>query len=892
MSPRLLDPFFLPRSVALIGASNRPHSVGNVTAHNLLTAGFAGPVLPVSLHDGAIDSVLAYPSIDRLPEAPELAVICTPAATVPGVIAELGQRGTRAAIVLSAGFGESGDDGRALQQQLLDTARAHDVRIVGPNCVGIAAPWQRLNAHFLQLSPLQGDLALVTQSGAVMCAMADWATSNGIGFSQMVSLGDCADVAFGDMLDWLAADPGTGAILLYIESLKHVRKFMSAARAAARVKPVLAIKAGRSSEGARAAASHTGALAGSDRLFDAAFHRAGILRVFELEELFEAAAALSAGLKIGGGRLSIVTNGGGLGVLATDRLIEEGGQLADLDAGTLDWLNRCLPAHWSKGNPIDIIGDAGPQRYADAVAAALEMPGSDATLVVNCPTATADGEEAAKAVIATVAKRPGAAVLTSWVGGKSAEGPRRLFVDAGIPTFDTPEDAVHGFMHLVRHARTQEALLETPHLPPPGPPIERTAARWIIDGAMADGLDWLPAERASALLQSYGIPIVRTLTATTPEEAAAAYQALGGAVALKIRSRDIQHKTDVGGVHLGLCTAEAVREAATQMAAVVSRARPSARIDGFTVSQMAAPSDGIELIAGAVDDPQFGPVILFGQGGVSVEAVQDTAVELAPLNFALANSLMRRTRISRLFAGVRGAPPIDSAAVAVVLSKISQMMIDLPELAELDINPLVATPAGVLALDARFRLAKPRRPAAARLAICPYPRELEQQVILSDDTTCLVRPIRPEDEPALQTMVNGCTPQDRRLRFFHAMAGLPHRMAARLSQVDYDREMAFVAEQPSGIDGVVRVIADPDDRFAEFGILIRSDRQGCGLGWQLMQKAITYARDRGIGAMTGRILAENGRMLKMCSELGFSLHRDKDDASVMEASLVLQRRTS
>ena len=894
MSIRNLEALFAPRSVALIGASTKPNSVGDVVARNLLTAGFPGPVMTVNPKGGAIRSTLAYPSVDDLPMTPDLAVICTPPDTVPGLIDALGRRGTRGAVVITAGFGELGQEGLALQQQFLDAARPHLLRIVGPNCVGMCVPGAGLNASFVHRHPLKGGLAFLAQSGAVITSVVDWASSNGIGFSHIVSLGGMADVDFGDMLDYLAADPGVTGILLYVESITQARKFMSAARAASRVKPVIVIKAGRFEEGARAAASHTGALAGSDSVYHAAFRRAGMLRVLSFEELFEAVETLAMGTAVDGDRLAILTNGGGMGVLATDALIELGGKLATLAPETITKLNGVLPRTWSHGNPVDIIGDAPGSRYAGALEAIIADHAVDAVVVLNCPVAIADSVEAAEAVIARAKAQPAGSrkvpVFTSWVGQEAQAAARATLQAARIPTYETPEGAVRAFMHLVRYGRNQDLLLETPAAVELPSADSRVEGQRIVAKALRSGRSMLTEPESKALLAAYGIPVVPTATAATPQEAAQAAATLGFPAVIKILSHDISHKTDVGGVALNLRDEAAVQRAAEAMLDRVARHMPRARIDGFTVQPMAARPGAHELICGLIEDSVFGPVVLFGQGGTSVEVVRDKAVALLPLNMTLAQDLVRRTRVAKLLAGYRDRPAADIDAVARTLMALGQMAVDIPELAELDINPLWADASGVLALDARVKLSAGAKPGTERFAIRPYPSELEARVEDQRGRSYFLRPVRPEDAPLLQAMILRCDPEDIRMRFFSALKRLPDKLAARLTQIDYDREMAFVAmtsasDEDPAVGGVVRLSADPDGQRAEYSVIVRSDLKGTGLGWQLMQVMLRYAKARGIGTVFGEVLRENRAMLDMAAELGFTRHERADDPGIVEVTI-------
>jgi len=892
VSIRNLNFVFKPRSVALIGASKGPSSVGAVIAHNLFNSGFDGPIMPVNPKHSAIEGVLAYPDIQALPVVPDLAVIATPPPTVPGLISALGERGTRAAVVITAGFGEGGDEtGGELRQAILDAARPYTLRIVGPNCLGIMAPRVGLNASFAHIQPKPGNLAFVAQSGAVVTAVLDWATTRGIGFSHFVSLGDMSDVDFGDMLDYLASEPRVRGILLYIEAVTHARKFMSAARAAARIKPVIVVKSGRHPAAAQAAASHTGALAGRDAVYDAAFRRAGMLRVLDFGGLFGAVETLAQGHAAKGDRLAILTNGGGVGVMATDALMDFGGRLAELSEDTIAALNGVLPATWSHGNPVDIIGDASGERYKRALEILLTDREADAVLVLNCPVAVASGTDAARAVIDTVGtgKR---CVLTSWLGEDAAREPRRMFSEHGIPSYFTPERAVRAFMDMVSYQRNQEALTQTPDSIPEHFSADLDTARAVVKKALGESREWLTEPEAKTVLQAYDIPVVPTFIVEDPEEAAKQAAKVAGQVALKILSPDITHKSDVGGVVLDLRSPAAVREAAEGMLERVRRRMGNVRVDGFTVQPMVERPDAFELIIGVVDDHQFGPIILFGHGGTAAEIVEDTALALPPLNMHLAREVMSRTRVFHLLQGYRATPTAALDDIALTLIKVSQLIIDMAEVTELDINPLLADEFGVIALDARIRVRATDKPATSRLAIRPYPKELEETITVADGRSFLLRPVRPEDEPAFHVLFAHMAPEDIRMRFFAPKKSLSHTVAARLTQIDYDREMALVLTEPgtlgqSEIYGGVRIAADPDGEKAEYAITVRSDMAGHGLGPLMMQRIIDYSRDRGIEEIFGEVLRENRPMLKVCDQFKFERKTNPDDPSVIDVRLKL-----
>lgn len=897
MSVRNLDLLFNPSSVALVGASIRPQTVGAVATRNIHSAGFQGDIYLVNPRRSEIDGHACFADIASLPKAPDLAVIATPPESVPEVIAQLGARGTRAAVVITAGFGEgNAARGRALCDAMLEAARPYLLRIVGPNCFGLMLPRIDLNASFIHINPLPGRLAFVAQSGALLSTVVDWATHRRIGFSHLVSLGDMADVDFGDLLDYLGADGHTRAILLYIESITHARKFMSAARAAARIKPVIVVKAGRYGESAAAASSHTGAMAGSDAVYEAAFQRAGILRVNDLEALFDAVTTLGQLQPIAGDRLAFLTNGGGLGVMATDTLIHKKGKLARLADATIERLNAVLPSTWSHGNPVDIIGDAPPQRYTDALGAIMEDPGVDAVLVMNCPTALSTGTETVQAILdmhrqrSTYARRCG--LLTCWLGEGQAQAARQMFSEQGIPSYETPTKAVRGFMQMVRYRHSQAMLMEVPPDIPEAFYPDRSAVRRIIDTVLTQGRSWLLETEAKAVLAAYGIDVVPTVAAETPEEAGRAASDMTGPFVLKVLSNDIIHKSDAGGVALNLDTAGAVRERAAWMLEHFGQMPGPGDAIQFSVQPMIAKEHSHELIVGMHADAQFGPVLLFGHGGTATEILLDRSLALPPLNMNLAREMIAGTLISRLLAGYRGVPGIDVEKIAATLLKVSQLVCDFAEIVELDINPLLGTPTEVLALDARLRVEPADQPAANRLAICPYPTELEQTVRLPDGETLLLRPIRPEDEPAFQRLFASLSPETIRLRFLHPMKMLPKTLAARLTQIDYDREMALVLTENDGrsngdLFGVVRFTADPNNENAEFAILLGGEKTGLGLGPMLMRRIIDYARSRGIGRLFGEVLNDNRPMLAVCKALGFSRRSIPDDPGVVEVSLQL-----
>lgn len=892
MTIRNLDALLQPKSVALVGAGTRPGSVGLIMTRNMLKAGFQGTLSLVNPKHREIEGVPCHDTIAALPDVPDLAVVVTPPATLPGIIAELGAKGTRAAVVITAGI--RGD----LRQAMLNAARPHLLRIQGPNCLGLMIPSLGLDASFSHQAPLAGDLAFLSQSGALITGVIDWARARHIGFSHVVSLGDMADVDFGDLLDYLAGDTRSRAILLYMESITNAPKFLSAARRAARAKPVIVVKAGRGTSGAKAALSHTGAMAGTDGAYDAAFNRAGVLRVKEMRDLFTAAEILSRRPAMLGERLAILTNGGGAGVLAADRLSELGGTPAALSEATRAALDKVLPPTWSHGDPIDIIGDADAARYSKALAALLESNDADAVLVMNCPTALASSEEIAKAVTDVVATRKAAGkrtvpILANWLGVEASRGARELFSANGIASFDMPADAIDGFMHIVRHTRAQEQLSRMPPSLPVSPAFDGAKASRIIQTALVAGRTLLQEQEAKDLLATYGIPVVETVFATTPaavEEAAEGLIARYGTCVVKVSSTDISHKSDVGGVKLNIARAAAARAAAEDMLARVADRLPHAKVDGFTVQGMVPASRGLELILGMTVDEAFGPLLMFGAGGTGVEVLRDTAYALPPLDLNLAHDLMRQTRVWRLMQGYRDRPGVDTAGVAQALVRMSYLVAQHPEIREIDINPLLALEGRVIALDARVRLADQAKSPRVPLSIRPYPTEWETRTSLGRFHEIKIRPIRPEDEALYGEFFEHVTLEDQRLRFFSAAPNLSHRFLARLTQIDYAREMAFVAIAPESgaLLGVVRLVQDPDGVAGEYAILVRSDLKGQGLGWRLMQHLVAYAKAQGLAQVHGMVLVGNVTMLDMCRKLGFSVEPEPDDEQVVRVRLTLK----
>jgi len=897
MSTYRLSNLLLPRSVALVGGSPRRGSVGGAIVGNILKAEFGGKLGVVNPHYHEINGVEPVRRLDQLSFVPELVIITTPPQSTPEIIDEAGRLGSAGAIIVSAGLGHGAG---SLAEAAERAAQKYGMRLIGPDCLGIMMPGARLNASFSAHMPCAGSLALISQSGAIAAGMVDWAAQRGVGFSGIVSIGDQLDVDIGDLLDYFALDGRTRAILLYVEEIKDARKFMSAARAAARVKPVVVVKSGRTARGAGAAGTHTGALAGVDAVYDAAFRRAGILRVSDLRELFDCAETLGRLESPPGKRLAILTNGGGIGVLAVDRLVELGGIPAQLSPEVRAKLDAVLPRTWSGSNPVDIVGDADAARYAAALDVLLADRDNDAILVLTVQTALASAEEIAGTVSRLVAdyrKRAGRwakPVLTVWAGA-GANVVDQLS-SAGIPNYPTEDDAVLGFMHLVRHREVVDELMQVPPAMPTSFAPDVEAARRIIDTALSDGRQWLDPIEIKQLLEAYEIAMVPTFAASDPDQAvayAAQIFARGATVVLKINSRDIVHKSDVGGVVLNLTSLDAVRTAAIDIMARARARRPDARISGVIVQEMVVRAKARELIMGLADDPTFGTVVVFGRGGTAVEIINDKALALAPLDLQLARDLIGRTRVSRLLGAYRDVPAVKQDAVPMVLVKLSQMAVDIVEIRELDINPLLADENGVTAVDARVAVGrvapKFRGKSSVNFAVRPYPSRWERHIEIRESWRVFARPIRPEDEPAIHAFLRHVTPNDLRLRFFAPMKEFTHQFIARLTQLDYARAMAFVAfdEATNELIGVVRIHSDSIYESGEYAILLRSDLKGKGLGWALMQLIIEYARSEGLKEISGDVLRENSIMLDMCRSLGFEVKSDSHEPDICKVRLRL-----
>jgi len=887
-----LSRLFEPRSVAVVGASERPDAVGAIVLRNMIEGGFAGGLYAVNAHHDQVQGRKAWPSVGAIGEAVDLAVIATPPETVPAILEDCGLHGVPAAVVITAGFGEAGETGAALEKRVLEVSRRYGIRLVGPNCLGVMRPGIGLNATFNQGGAQQGPIAFVSQSGALCTAILDWAKGNDVGFSSVVSMGSSTDVDFGEILDYLALDTETSSILLYIEGIRHARSFMSALRAAARVKPVLLIKVGRHDTGRRAAVAHTASLVGADDVFDAAVSRAGVVRVQTVSQLFTAAKALACGFKPVGDRLAIVTNGGGPGVMAADRAADLGVPLALLSPATLQALGAVLPANWSRGNPVDIIGDATAERYRAAVQACLADDAVDGVLAILTPQAMTRPLEAAREVIA-LADASSKPLLTCWMGEGQVAEARAAFEAAHRPHFRTPEPAVEVFAHLSAFYRNQRLLMQVPgplcgH--PEQPDLE--TARVIVDSALQARRSVLTEMESKALLAAFRIPVARTMIARSPGEALLIAEQLGFPVAMKVNAQGITHKTDAGGVFLNLGTASEVRSAYQRIVDNIARNRPDAVMDGVCVESMVVKPNGRELLVGVTSDPVFGPVITFGSGGTTVEVQADRAVALPPLNALLARDMIAGTRVSRMLGPFRNLPAADVQALEAVLLRVSEMVCELPELREMDINPLILDEHGAVAADARV-VVEYRHAGAdryAHMAIHPYPAHLVSLWQLPDGTDVVIRPIRPEDAGLVQDFVAGLSDEARFFRFMNVLQELSGPLLVRLTQLDYSREIALLAvtaTAPEEEVGVARFSVNPDGESCEFAIVLADRVTGKGLGQKLLSSLIEVARSRGLKRIGGEVLATNHAMLRLAQTLGFAVEPVAGSPEVVAIGLTL-----
>ena len=893
MTIRNLSPAMRPRSVAVVGASGRDGSVGAIVLRNILAGGFSGAVYPLNPKYGELMGLRCYAKAADLPEPPDLAVIMTPPAVVPQVVGELGAAGCKGAVIITAGI----DRASGLRDAMLKAAQPHALRLFGPNTIGMLSPHLSLNASFAHLAARPGRLGLISQSGAIVSSIIDWAAAQQVGFSQILSLGDMADVDVGDCINWLATDRHTSAILMYLETIPEARKFMSAARAASRIKPLICIKPGRHEAAAKAAFTHTGSLAGSDAVVDAALRRAGVIRVDDLEDLFQAAEVTARFRPQRTGRTAIVTNGGGAGVLAVDKLLDEGCALADLSPATIEVLGEDLPGTWSKSNPVDIIGDAPPERYRRAVELAAADPGVDVVLAMNCPTALASPRDAASAVSALASKGlvNGKPLLACWLGKEAAEPAREVLRQAGVATMDTPAAAAEAVALLTRWSGLRSRLDRVP-ASSGEVATDRAAAADVLAAVAAEGRSVLTEAEAKAVLAAYAIPVPQTLVATTEDEVERmAGELLAGApaVVVKLYSRTVSHKSDVGGVVLNLATPQAARDAAAAIRGrVLAAGHGEDELDGFAVQPMIRRPGAEELLLGLHKDNIFGPVIMFGAGGTAVEVVRDTATGLAPLDERFAGDLIDETRIAALLAGYRDRPPAHRGAIIEALLGLSQLAVDFPCIVAADVNPLLADADGVVALDARIEIDPARVDEVGpsrELPVRPYPAGWERE-IEAGSVSYRVRPMRPADANLYPDFLASVTPEDLRMRFLVPTRSLSEEAIVRLSQLDYSRDIAFVALEPvtNALAGIVRYSADPDHETGEYSALVRSDLQGHGLGTAMLRLLIDYARDSGLRELTGLVLRENGEMLDVAAALGFKSESEPGEPGLVRVTLPLR----
>ena len=893
MEQNPLEVMFKPKSVAVVGATERAGSVARTILWNLISTSFGGTIFPVNPKYNSILGIKAYPSVAAIPDQVDLAVIVTPAKTVPAIIEECVAEGVRAAIIISAGFKETGPEGAALEQRILQIARRGNMRIVGPNCLGVMNPITGLNATFASTMARPGSVGFISQSGALLTAILDWSFRENVGFSAFVSIGSMLDVGWGDLIHYLGDDPNTRSIVLYMESIGDARSFLSAAREVALTKPIIVIKPGRTEQAAKAAASHTGSLTGGDEVLAAAFRRSGVLRVDTIADLFNMAEVLSKQPRPRGPRLSIVTNAGGPGVLATDALITSGGEMAPLSEAVMAEYNKLLPPHWSHNNPIDILGDADADRYAEAIKIAANDPDSDGTLVILTPQAMTNPTETAR-VLAEQFARPagyiyGKPILTSWMGGSEISSGEAILNKANIPTFPYPDTAARIFTYMHRYQRRLTALYQTPELAQDygEAGFKRFLIKEMLEQIRQTGRTILTEYESKQVLGAYDIPTVPTRVAKTAEEAATIAGEIGYPVVIKLNSETITHKTDVGGVRLDLASAEEVRNAFLAMEKAVGEKFSPADFLGVTVQPMLNLKEGYELIVGASPDPQFGPVVLFGTGGTLVEVFKDRALAIPPLNTTLARLTMTRTKIYEALKGVRGRPPVDLAELDKIFVRFSELVVEQRWIKEIDINPLFASHEELIALDARVVLYGPevKEEELPRLAIRPYPSNYVKEFTNREGTEFTLRPIRPEDEPKMVKFHERLSEQSVYLRYFRSFQldqRVEHERLTRICYVDYDRSLALVVEHTNPETGEAEILAagrltrlqNPEE--AEFAMLVRDDFQRRGVGTALLDHLLKFGRDEGIKRVVAYMLPENRGMIHISEKLGFKMEREED----------------
>jgi len=880
-----LDKIFNPRSVAIIGASDEEGTVGYALMKNFTEHGFEGKIYPVNIRKTEILGLKAYQTVEQIPEPVDLAIIATPAKTVPDVVEQCGKAGIKGIIIISAGFKEIGPEGKALEDKIQEIKKKHGLRIIGPNCLGVIRPSIRLNATFISKMPKPGNIAFISQSGALGSAILDWAIHENIGFSNFVSVGSMIDVDFGDLIDYFGTDQKTRSILMYIEGLTDARKFMSATRHFARTKPIIVVKTGKYTESAKAAASHTGSLTGEDIIYDAAFKRAGIVRVDEIEDLFNCAEVLGTQPLPKGPNLAIITNAGGPGVMATDALIAKGGKLAKLSQKTIEFLDSILPHYWSRGNPIDILGDAKADRYKAVIEACLNDENVDGIVIIYTAQAVAEPVEIAKSIVELCKSRgyQNKTILTSFMGYGAVEEANRIFNENNIPTYSTPEQAIKTYHYMCQYKRNLELLYETPEELPVDIVPPKRSLMVIMRNVAMENREILNEAEAKAFLEYYNFPVVKTKVAQTEDEAATFASQLGYPVVLKILSPQIIHKTDAGGVALDIKSENEVRDTFNRLIEKAKEYNPDAEILGVTVQPMIK-KQGYEVIIGAKTDPLFGPVILFGMGGVGVELFKDFAIGIPPLNQTLVRRMMEETKVYQLLKGYRNVPPANIKLLEEIIVRFSQMLVDFPQLKEVDINPLFINEKEAFAIDARIVIDKERVFAKLEphqhLVITPYPKKYETLWKLRDSRTVLLRPIKSEDEPLWLEMFQNFSEESIRYRFFQIIKDTPHETRVRYCNIDYDREIAIVPELTEEgrrkILGVVRVSIEPDGKAGEIAFIVADPWQGLGLGTKLVDYAIEICKEREIETLYAIILPDNYRAMNLMKKMGFTLSYMED----------------
>jgi len=888
-----LTTLFEPKSVAIIGASDRENSVGNVLFKNIVEAGYKGRLYPINPKHKTVQGVKTYKSIEEISARVELAIIATRPQTVTEIVEQCGRSGIKNVIIITSGFREAGHSGAALERKTLEIARSYGIRVLGPNCLGIIRPELGLNATFARVTANVGNLALVSQSGAMCSAVLDWAKSNRVGFSSVISLGSTADVDFGEILDYLVYDNRTHYILLYIEGIRNSRRFMSALRSAARIKPIILLKAGRQAGGSAAVQLHSGMIAGSDIVFDAAVRRSGVVRVQNIGQLFYAAKALASKFRPKGKRLAIITNGGGPGAMAADRAGDLDMPLAVLSPETVKTLNAKMPPTWSQSNPIDIVGDATPERYREAILAVAQDDGVDGMLVMLTPQAMTQPMAVAQEVIA-VSEQTSKPMLACWMGEEQVREGRQALEAAGIPAFRMPEAAVELYHHISTYYRNQTLLLQTPESTLQLTRQETEGARMLIEAVLQEHRKVLSEMESKAVLRAFRIPVAQTMVARTPTESLLLAEQIGFPVAMKVDSPDLIRKSDAGGVRLNITNAPAVRNAYHDIIETVQKKHPNARINGVSIEPYLARPNGRELMIGVVRDPTFGPIITFGAGGSEVEIFSDRAVALPPLNRFLVQDLVRSTRAAQLLGDFRNMPPIKMEALENVLLNISEMVCELPWLQELDLNPLIVDDNGAIAADARIVIdyASTAGDRYSHMAIHPYPVHLIQDWEQPDGRTVTIRPIRPEDAEMEQDFVKRMSDESKYYRFMDTLRELTQPMLVRFTQVDYDREMALVATLPGEEGkamqiGVARYVTNPDGETVEFALAVADDWQKHGVGRKLMSVLIESARQKGYRAIVGDVLTQNSKMFRLMASLGFTIHAHHEDPAVKRVVLPL-----